>query len=155
MPMPDAKMKINKDGVKFTSRVDAAQYTIRELTRAALGDIGRLLRYEAVKEFKLVKGVGVKQARNVIQYWNRSKETDLEIGYGNTKKNQTGKIWYAIPQELGINNQPKKARLRNLVYRNIPNIIKIQSQYLSALNDEARAMSLIDEEENSSDREDE
>ena len=42
---------------------------------------------------------------------------------------------------------PKLGILRNTTYDNIPEIVKIESQYLSALEDEAAALQLIDEKE--------
>ena len=36
MPLPKSVTKIKKDGIEFVSNVDRAQYTIQELSRAAL-----------------------------------------------------------------------------------------------------------------------
>ena len=44
MPMPKSVVKIKKDGIEFTSNVDRVQYTIEELTRAALRDAAKLIR---------------------------------------------------------------------------------------------------------------
>lgn len=156
MPMPKSVTKINKDGVKFVSSVDRAEYTIRELSRAALKDVARFIKYEIVREMKSTLP-GMKKSRRpskAVQSWVRGKETDLQIGFGHDKKGLSGDTWYGIKQELGSENHPKKGILRNTVYKNIPTIVKIESQYLSALEDEARALSLIDEAEEVADGED-
>ena len=43
MSLPKSVTKIKKDGVEFVSSVDRASYTIRELARAALRDVGKLV----------------------------------------------------------------------------------------------------------------
>ena len=77
---------------------------------------------------------------NSTQYWVRRRETDLQIGY----KHDT---WYGVLQELGSKNQPKRSILRDTVYDNIGLIQQIEAQYLSAIEDEMRAQSLINEVE--------
>ena len=149
MPMPKSVTKINKNGVTYTSSVDKAQYTIAELSRAALKDVARFLKYEIVKEMKSILP-GMKKSRRpskAVGSWVRSKETDLQIGFGNSKKGYSGETWYGILQELGSENHTKKGIIRNKVYANIAKIVEIQSQYLSALEDEAKALALIDESE--------
>ena len=42
---------------------------------------------------------------------------------------------------------PKKAFIRDTVYENIAEIVKIESQYLSALEDEAAALAMIESED--------
>lgn len=156
MPLPKSVMKIKKDGVTFESSVDKAQYTIQELSRAALKDVARFLKYEIVKEMKATLP-GMKKSRRpskAIQSWVRTKETDLQIGFGNSKKGLSGETWYGILQELGSSNHRKRGIIRNVVYVNIPKIVEIESKYLSALEDEARALSLIDEAEEVADGED-
>ena len=72
------------------------------------------------------------------QYWIRKRETDLQIGF----KHDT---WYGVLQELGTKNQPKRDILRGTVMENIDDIRRVQGQYLSAIEDENRALGLIDE----------
>lgn len=136
-PMPKSVTKFSKkDGMTFISSVDKANYTIKELSRAALRDVGKFVARETRKKIKRRTG---RAAKN-IQYWVRKKETDLQVG---VKKGG----FYFIFQEIGATNIPKQAALYRSVADNIPTIIKIQSQYLSALEDEARALALIDESE--------
>jgi len=55
--------------------------------------------------------------------------------------------FYGGFQELGTSKTTKHALLTHAVQDNIAKIVEIESQYLSALEDEARALSLISEEE--------
>ena len=43
MSVPKSVTKFDKNGVKFVSNVDYCQYTIQELTRAALKDVGKFV----------------------------------------------------------------------------------------------------------------
>lgn len=144
MPIPKSVTKIDKDGIKFVSSVDRVNYTIKELSRAAMIDVAKFLRKEILSKLMGIKGIrGVIKSKRLYrstQYWVRKVEADLLIGF----KHNT---WYGAKQELGDSNQPQRNILRNAVYENIPTIILIESQYLSALEDEAKALSLINESE--------
>ncbi len=142
MPMPKSVTKYsNRDGVTFISSVDRANYTISELTRAALKDVAKVIRRLMIDELK--KLPGMKRNRrlyNSTQYWVRKKDSDLQIGF---KHN----AWYGVQQELGDRNQPKRSVLRDTVYNNIDLIQEIEARYLSAIEDEMKAVALIDESE--------
>ena len=144
MSIPKSVIRFKKGDVVYTSSVDRAQYTIRELTRAALRDVGkyvsRICNSEAMKLPGLKKSRRVRGRTSAFQYWARKQECDLQVGI----KHGT---WYGEQQELGTRNQPKRGILRNSVYNNIPKIVEIESKYLSALESEARALALISEEE--------
>ena len=144
MSIPKSVIRFKKGNVVYTSSVDRAQYTIRELTRAALRDVGkyvsRLCNSEAMKLPGLKKSRRVRGRTSAFQYWARKQECDLQVGI----KHGT---WYGEQQELGTRNQPKRGILRNSVYNNIPKIVEIESKYLSALESEAQALALISEEE--------
>lgn len=144
MSVPKSVVKINKNGVTYTSSVDRAAYTIRELTRAALRDVGRylarMMNAEAMKLHGLKKSRRVRGKSSAFQFWVRKQETDLQVGI----KHDT---WYGVDQELGTGKMPKLGILYNTTNDNIPKIVEIESQYLSALEDEARALALISEEE--------
>jgi HK97 gp10 family phage protein len=137
-------MKISRNGVEFTSNIDAVNYTIKELTRAALRDVARYLRYETTKKIRKLPGISSKRARNSTGYWLRKQEGDLVIGIKVGKNDGT---WYGAQQELGEHNQPKREFLRGTVFENIDKIREIESQYLSAINDENPDLSVINEEE--------
>ena len=123
-------MKINKDGVTFESNVDAVQYALVELIRAALRDTAKYLRKLMIKKFKELPGMKKsKRPYSSTQYWVRKKETDLQIGL---KHNS----WYGALSELGDKKQPKRSIVRDTTFENIDQIKEIQAQYLSALNDD-------------------
>jgi HK97 gp10 family phage protein len=137
MPMPKSVTKVKKDGIEFVSNVDACQYTITELSRAALRDVAKLVRKRMIQELKKLPGMKKnKRIYKSTQYWVRKKETDLQIGFRHN-------TWYGVLQELGSKNQPKRDILRNAVYNNIAEIRAIESKYLSAIDNP----SLIDENE--------
>ena len=136
MPMPKSVVKFKKSGVEFTSNVDRVNYTIQELIRSALKDVGKYIARETRKKIRRRTG---RVAKN-IQYWVRKKETDLQVGF-------KPRGFYGGFQELGTKKQSKIGALYNSVAESIPMIVKIESQYLSALEDEARALSLIEEAE--------
>lgn len=149
MPMPKSVTKVKKDGIEFISNVDQANYTIQELSRAALRDVAKLVRKRMIE--KLKKLPGMKRSKRLYkstQYWVRKRDCDLQIGF----KHDT---WYGVHQELGDRNQPARHILRGTVMENIDDIRKIQGQYLSAIEDENRALGLIDEEEYTPERDDE
>lgn len=141
MPMPKSVTKVTKEGVKYTSNVDRAQYTLRELKRAALRDVAKLIRKRMIQ--KLKKLPGMKRSKRIYkstQYWLRKIEGDLAIGFKHDS-------WYGTDGELGTSKQPKRGILRETVFENIDEIQRIQGKYLSAIEDDNRARGLIDEEE--------
>ncbi len=141
MPMPKSVTRVNKNGVKFISNVDRANYTMKELQRAALRDTAKFIRKRMIEKLKKLPGMKRnKRIYNSTQYWVRSRETDLQIGF----KHDT---WYGVQQELGTSNQPKRSILKDTVHENIDEIRKIQGQYLSAIEDSNKAKGLIDEGE--------
>ena len=143
MPIPKSVTKVSKDGnVTYTQSVDRVNYTIRKLTRAALRDVGKYVckqfrdsYYSKFKKHKFRVG-------KAAQYWVKHKQKDVELEVG-IKPNG----FYGGYQELGTSKQPKLALLTHAVQDNIAKIIEIESQYLSAVEDEAKALSLISEEE--------
>lgn len=144
MGMPKSVIRFNKDGVQYVSSVEKTQYTIEELTRAALRDVGKFLCRMANTEAQKLRGMKrskrVRGSSSTFQYWARKKECDLQFGC----KHGT---WYGEQQELGTSKQPRRAIMHTVTMNNIPEIVKIESQYLSALEDEAAALELIDSED--------
>lgn len=147
MSVPKSVVRFRKNGIEYTSNVDFACYTIVELTRAAMRDVGKFIARKANEG--AMKLPGLKKSRRVrgrtstFLYnvpWAKTGLPHLEVGV-------THDTWYGVKQELGDSQQPKRSILRNSAQNNIPKIIEIESQYLSALNDEAKALSLISEEE--------
>lgn len=144
MGVPKSVIRFNKNGVQYVSSCDRAQYTIRELTRAALRDAGKFVvrrcNTEAMKLPGLKKSVRVRGKTSAFTYWARKIECDLQVGI-------RWDTWYGTAQELGTSKMPKLGILRNTTYDNVAEIIKIESQYLSALEDETAALTLIDEDD--------
>lgn len=130
MALPNSKMKINKGGVQFQSNVEAVEYSIAQLTKAALRDTAKFLRKRIIEKLKVLPGLKKsKRLYNSTQYWVRKKENDLQIGM----KHDT---WYGALAELGDKGQPKRSILRDTTFENVDEIQRIQAQYLSALNDD-------------------
>lgn len=144
MSVPKSVIKIDKKGVQYISSVDRAQYTIRELTRAALRDVGKFLVRRINEKAQGLPGMKrnsrVRGRNSTFQYWARKKECDLQVG---TKQ----ETWYGYKQELGTSNMKRLGFIQSTANENIAEIIKIESQYLSALEDEAAALALIESEE--------
>lgn len=139
--------RFTRNGVTFEGKVDQANYYIEELTRAAMKDVGRLVTRACAKQ---VRGINAftrraRYAPKRYQYWVRKKECDLQVGVENTKFG-ANTAWWADQSELGSNGQPKRGILRSAVYDNIDQIIKIESQYLSALSGDDPS-GLVDESE--------
>ena len=141
MPLPPTQVKVNKGGVKLLDNCDRANYYIEELTNAALRDVGRYI----VKQVKLRihkrTGILAKNTKSKVD----KKTHELFVGF------KPGGF-YGRFQELGTTHQPKIGALQSAVEENIDTIQKIEAQYLSAIDDELKARSLVDE--NASDEDD-
>ena len=135
---------IKRGNVEYISGLDRCQYTIKELSRAALRDVGKFVCQNARKKIPRRKG----KARRNLQYWVRAKQEhpDLQVGY-----KPAG--FYGGYFETGTSRIEKTAPIYSTVAENISEIRKIEGQYLSAIEDENRALGLIDEEEKVSDDE--
>lgn len=144
MSLPRSVIKTTKDGFTIVDNCEKVNYTINELTRAALRDVGKFITRQCNQKAQELKGMKknprVRGKNSAFQYWNRKKETDLQIGV-------KGEQWYSYKQELGQDKMPKLGIIQGTVEEHIPDIVKIESQYLSSLEDEAAALAKIDEEE--------
>lgn len=153
MSLPKSVVRFKKGNIEYVSNVDAANYTIRELTRAALRDVGkyvtRLVNDKALKLYggglaktnRIIPHKGSDRTKLAFGYWARKKECDLQVGVKHDS-------WYGTDQELGSDGMPKKAFIRNTVYDHIAEIVEIESKYLSGLEDEARALAEAQASEN-------
>ena len=147
MSAPKSVIKFKKGNVEYTSNVDFACYTIVELTRAAMRDVGKFIartaNTAAMKLPGLSKSRRVRGRTSAFLYnvpWAKTGLPHLEVGV-------THDTWYGVEQEMGSSRMPKHGILRSAAHDNIAKIVEIESKYLSALEDEARALSLIDEGE--------
>lgn len=143
MSVPPSVTKVKKDGVEFVSSVDRCSYTMKELCRAALRDVGKFVckrfRQSYYSHFKRKKG----NVGRFTQYWVKHKYEDypsLQVGI---KPN----AFYGGFQELGSSKSERLGLLSSAVQDNIEEIVKIESQYLSALEDEAEALSIISDDD--------
>lgn len=136
MSLPKS-VKFTKNGVEYLSNCDRIQYTIKELTRAALRDTGK---YVCKMTRKKVRRRTGRLAKNT-QYWVRAKQEipDLQVGF------KPGGF-YGLYQEIGTVKTKKIAALSDSTESGVAEIQKIQQQYLSAIGTES-AESMIDEGE--------
>ena len=151
MPTPKSQTKVLvKDGkteVTYEENFDAAGYYIHELTRAALRDVGKfvtkLFLTAYYSRFNKITGNAGKATKYKVISSAKTTAPRVQIGL------KTGQVegFYAYFQELGTSNGiPRLGLLTHAVEDNVAEIVKIESQYLSGLEDEAaRLESLINE----------
>ena len=151
MSAPKSVMKIKKDGVYFESNVDWCEYSIKELCRAALKDVGKFIRKEFKKNyysyFKKRTGKAPKAVKYVVFSSANTQYPRIDIGLPQSAPGKPVEGFYSFFQEVGTSKQRKLGILSNTVEGNVAEIIRIESQYLTALKDEADALALIDEKE--------
>ena len=147
MSSPKSVIRFSKNGITYISKVDFACYSIVELTRAAMRDVGKYVTRTANSQAMKLKGLKksrrVRGSTSTFRWkvpWAKSGLPHLEVGV-------THNTWYGVEQELGSSKQPKRSILRNSVHDNIATIVSIEAQYLSALNSEAAALRKIEERE--------
>ena len=154
MAMPKSVTKINKGGVTFESSVDKVEYTLAELSRAALRDTARLLRYKVKENIPVVTGTLKRNVGTWVRRRSDSKVPFLQVGVYNhatARKKGFTPAFHAHLAEFGtVKSRPVnqgRGFLRPSTYDNINEIRKIQAQYLSAIENENKALGLIDESE--------
>jgi HK97 gp10 family phage protein len=136
MPMPKSVTKISKDGVSFTSNVDAVQYTIKELSRAALRDVGKLLRKDAKSRVPVDTG----NLKKNIGTWVRKSDDGgayLQVGVYDRKRAQKKGMpyaFYAHMIEFGTSEHPANPFIKPSAMNNLTAIQQIEAKYLSALS---------------------
>lgn len=153
MPTPKSQVKIKaKDGkteVTYESNLDACEYYIFELTRAALRDVGKFVSkaFRSAYYSHFTKQTGEAGKATKYKVWANKDTLYPRVDIGLDSK---AKGFYAYFQEFGTStgNVPKLGLLTQTVQDNVDEIVKIESQYLSALDGEARRLeSMIDETE--------
>lgn len=128
-------VKITKDGVEYISKVDRTKYTLKQLIHAANKDVGKYITKKTRN--KITKRTG--RGRKNTQYWAR-KDGSLQMGY-----KPPG--FYLGFDELGTDKRRKIAQLRNTVQEEKNEIRKIQGSYIKSIENENKALGLIDEGE--------
>lgn len=149
-------VKIKKGNVEYTSKVDIAQYTIQELTRRALLDVGRYVTYNVRKNLRTIFPFTKHHRMSErYQYWVLKKENQLILGVENLKKGAKT-AWWADQLEMnsflrpdggttqgqGSIHAPRRHLLENFVKSHIDKIVEIESQYLRMINNEPAAIAL-------------
>lgn len=134
MAVPSA-VKITKNGVEYISQVDRTQYMLKELVHAANKDVGKFITKEAKKVIRRKTGRGIKNT----QYWAR-KDGSLQVGY------KPGGFYLGF-QEIGTSKVQQENMLKNAVLNNVDDIRRIQGTYIKSIEDENKALGLINENE--------
>ena len=138
-------IKIKKDGIEYISNVDRANYNIAQLTRAALRDVGKLVRKRVIQEIKKLPGMKrskrpYKSTLYKVPYWKTGQNPKVQIGI----KHGT---WYGERQEFGTHRMKRKGFLTDTTRGLINDIRLIEGKYLKEVENENRAMGLINEAE--------
>ena len=158
MPTPKSQTKVlvknGKTEVSYESNLDACQYYIYELSRAALRDVGKfvskLFMTAYYQHFAKQTGNAGKATKYKVISGAKTAYPRVQIGLKQVKG------FYAYFQEFGTSDGiPRLGLLTHAVEDNVSEIVKIESQYLSGLSDEAAALeSLINENDYEGDADD-
>lgn len=147
MPTPKSQIKIDKNGIKYESNLDACEYYLFELTRGALRDVAKFVKREFrtnyYSHFRRMSGDAGKSVSANVWSSANTKYPRVELGLKAGKDDG----FYAYFQEFGTakNNVPRLGILQHAVQDNVDEIVKIESMYLSAID--SNPESLIDESE--------
>ena len=151
MAVPKSVTKVKNGNVEFVSELDWTQYTLAELSRAALRDAAKILKQKTKAEAPVFRGV----LRDNIDTWVKKIAgqdlPELEIGILRPaqalKKKKKHAAWHAHLVILGARGgrMPANDFLTRATLANISVVREIQGQYLSAIGDKNKAESLISE----------
>lgn len=172
MPLPKSvtKIKKNKNGsveISYVNNVDRINYTIQELTKAALRDSGKVL----LKLLEQASPVASGNLKNAFASWNKyDKATGkqvLQIGtyYSKNRAEQKHKAYapylhlVLFPHRVAYKNMftgeyvdtGRTTTGNNFFYNTVrdhlDDIRTTQGKYLSAIEDEMEATRLVEESE--------
>jgi len=143
MPTPKSQTKIKfkkgKTEITYESNLDATQYFLYELNRAALRDVGKfvskMFRNAYYQHFEKHSGDAGKATKYNVIAGKKTTAPRVQIGLSSGRMDG----FYAYFQEFGTStgNVPRLGLLTKTVQENVPEIVKIESQYLSGLSGEA------------------
>ena len=158
MSAPKSAIKIRSKGrtkkrqaavdVEYVSNIDAAEYNIFELSRAAMRDVGKYI--NRLADAAGQNRPGMRRSRRVRGKGSTYRFTVpfAKIGLPHVDIGITHDTWYGVLAEIGGEGQEARHPLRNAVYSHIADIRKIEAQYLSAISKGQEACDkLIDERE--------
>lgn len=161
MSAPKSVTKIKyKDGstsVEYVTDVDAANYYMFELSRAALRDVGKFVtktfRGKFYDVFQKETGHAGRATKYKVISGKNTVYPRVQIGL----KPKNGRGFYSYFQEFGTadGSVPRLGLLTKSVEENVAEIVKIESQYLSGLSGEAaRLAAMVDESDMEGDADD-
>lgn len=161
MPTPKSQVKIlakqGKTEVQYESNLDASQYYIFELTRAALRDVGKFVtkafKSAYYQRFDKHSGKAGKATKYKVISGQKTTHPRVQIGLRASDKADG---FYAYFQEMGTSTGiPRLGLLQKTVKDNVAEIVKIESVYLDGLNGEAeRLEQLVNEKDYEGDADD-
>lgn len=151
MGAPKSVVKLSKNGVTYTSNVEYAEWTMKELCRAALRDVARFVRRKFGEEYyhqlHRHSGEGRKAISAKVLASESTKYPRVDIGIRHAAPGKPVPGFYTYFHEVGTSKHKKLGILARVVESNIPQIVEIESRYLTALEDEAKALALIGSED--------
>jgi hypothetical protein len=158
VPLPKSITKTTKQNgkvaVEFIDNVEACNYTLAELTKAALRDIGKVLIPMIKQETPVLTG----RLRSSWQKWvrkDKAGEQKLQIGvYSASQAKKKGKP-YAFHAHLVLLGHATRNGgyvhgnnfFTRVVEQNVATIREIQGKYLSAIADANEAARIVEAEE--------
>lgn len=150
MAAPKSQVQISykkgKTEVTYESNLDASEYYLFELTRAALRDVGKFVCKKFLEayyqHFEKHRGRGGRGTKYKVWSSKATQYPRVQIGLANMNG------FYGMFQEFGTSDSrvPKLGLLTKAVQDNVAEIVKIESQYLSGLSGEAARLNAQIEE---------
>ena len=163
MPVPKSVTKVYKSGAKagqveFTSKVDQANYTIEELTKAALRDVGKVLIPKIREATPKVTGLLSKSWQKWVRKDRSDGHMELDLGVYSAKQAKKKGQAYAHHAHLVLLGHATVdggfVKGNNFFYQvvadNLNLIRETEGRYLSAIGDEVEAMKIAEAEEGKS-----
>lgn len=160
MPVPKSVTKVYKTGskagqVEFTSSVDRVNYTIEELTKAALRDVGKVIIPRVREATPKKTGLLSKSWQKWVKKSRSDGHVELDLGvYSAAQAKKKGQKYAHHAHLVLFGHQtadhkrfiPGNNFFYQVVADNISLIRDTEAQYLSAIEDEQTAIKLAEAE---------
>jgi len=154
-PATKIKHKQGKTEVTLISNVDRVNYTIEELTKAALRDVGKVLKVYIKERTPVKTGLLQKSWQHWVKKERTTGEIKLQLGVYSAKQAKKKNQGYAHHAHLVLLGHatvnggfvPGNNFFYDVVKENLGLVRDIEGQYLSAIEDEQTAIRLAEEEE--------